>query len=81
MMILLQILVMGNLTMIKLEMGEPEAREAILKGFTTIDNIEYIIHPQPSGSCDGCVFEDRKHCPQIALDICCTGGNILKYKI
>ena len=31
--------------------------------------------------CDGCVFEDKEHCPKIALDICCTGGNILKYKL
>lgn len=72
---------MESLIMIRLEMGEPEAREAILKGLVTINDIEYIVHPQPSGSCDGCVFEDRKHCPQIALDICCTGGNILKYRI
>lgn len=61
------------------KMGEPEAKEAILKGFVTIDGIEYIIHPQNSGSCDNCAFEDREHCPQLALNICCTGGNILKY--
>lgn len=60
-------------------MGEPEAKEVILKGFVTIDGIEYIIHPQNSGSCDNCAFEDREYCPQLALNICCTGGNILKY--
>lgn len=78
---LIMIHVMGSLIMIKLEMGEPEAREAILKGLVTINDIEYIVHFQPSGSCDGCVFEDKDHCPKLALDICCTGGNILKYKL
>ena len=73
--------VMVNLIMIKSRMGEPEARRAILKGFVTINDIEYIVHPQSSGSCDGCVFEDEDHCPKLALDICCTGGNILKYKL
>ena len=61
-------------------MGEPEAIEAIKRGWVKINGEEYTVHPQPSGSCDGCVFEDEKHCPQRALDICCTGGNILKYK-
>lgn len=78
---LIMIHVMESLIMIKLEMGEPEAREAILKGLVTINDIEYIVHSQPSGSCDGCVFEDKDHCPKLALDICCTGGNILKYKL
>ena len=72
---------MESLIMIRLERGEPEAKEAILKGLVTINDIEYIVHPQPNGSCDGCVFEDKEHCPKIALDICCTGGNILKYKL
>lgn len=72
---------MESLIMIRLEMGEPEAKEAILKGLVTINDIEYIVHPQPNGSCDECVFEDKEHCPKIALDICCTGGNILKYKL
>lgn len=62
-------------------MGEPEAKEAILKGFVKINDVEYSIHPQPSGSCDDCVFFDGEHCPQKALDICCTGGHILKYKL
>lgn len=62
-------------------MGEPEALEAILKGFVTIDGIEYTVHPKQDGGCDECVFEDNIHCPKKALDICCTGGNILKYKL
>ena len=45
-----------------------------------INGLQYIIEPNRSGSCDGCVFDGVK-CPQMAVH-CCTsnGGNILKLK-
>lgn len=67
-----------------IEMGEPEAIRAIKEGKVTIGNKEYNVENQPSGSCDNCDFfllrEDNEleSCPIQALNICCTGGNILK---
>lgn len=61
-------------------MGEAEAIKAIKRGRVKINGKEYTIHSQPSGCCDGCVFLRKGRCPQLALDICCTGGNILKHK-
>lgn len=61
-------------------MGEPEAIKAIKEGYVKIGDITYNVISNPSGSCDNCCFEEAERCPQIALNICCTGGNILKIK-
>lgn len=67
--------VMVNLIMTN--MGEPEAIRAIKEGFVKINNTEYKIISQPSGSCTGCYFESVNPCPTKALNICSTGGDIL----
>lgn len=59
-------------------MYEAAAMNAIKKGEVYINNKKFLIKKEPHGSCDGCYFSGKKTCPQIALDICCTGGNILK---
>lgn len=58
-------------------MGEPEALEAIRKGYVEIDNKTFKVIKEPHGFCDGCYFLG-KDCPKLAHMICCTGGMILK---
>lgn len=58
-------------------MGEPEARKAIKEGYVQIGDVIYDVIPKPNGSCDTCYFENADRCPQIALNICSTGGNVL----
>lgn len=46
----------------------------------TIDNKQFIVEPNPIGSCDGCYYSD-KNCPTLARRYCCSnGGNILRLK-
>lgn len=64
-------------------MNEKAAITAIKQGSVTIGDIEFLIIKQPQGSCEDCYFDQvirGKHinCPKTALDICCTGGYILK---
>lgn len=49
-------------------------------GTVNINNQEFYIQRNPSGSCDGCYFHDKR-CASKALTICCSnGGNVLKLK-
>lgn len=58
-------------------MGEPEAIQAINKGYVEIENKIYNIIKHPKGWCDGCCFYAGSGCcPALALKICCTGGVI-----
>lgn len=59
-------------------MGEPEAKEAIKRGwYREADGCVYDIKKQPNGSCTGCTFQNYRVCPDMARHICCTGGYIL----
>lgn len=63
-------------------MWEYNAKKDIQKKYTIIDNERYEIKHSAHGGCDGCYFHrviknKIQQCPQKALDICCTGGNIL----
>lgn len=64
-------------------MYEVEAIKAIKEGIVIIEDIKYRIQKHPKGYCEGCSFdiiEDNIHlkCPSKALNICCSGGYILK---
>ena len=61
-------------------MGEPEAVAAIKQGWVKIGDTIFTVVPRPDGSCATCYFEEDEHCPQMALNICCTGGNVLRLK-
>ena len=61
-------------------MGEPEAIKAIKEGCVEINKVVYDVIPRPDGSCETCCFNVEAYCPQKALDICCTGGNVLWVK-
>lgn len=60
--------------------NDPELAEIVKRGLAVeIDNRQYTVHQQRSGSCDGCAFESERRCPSIARQYCCSnGGNILK---
>lgn len=58
-------------------MGEPEAHEALRKGFVEINKKVYKIKRHPRGFCDGCHFINTD-CPILAHKICCTGGVIFE---
>lgn len=58
---------------------DPELAE-IIKERTPVDiaGTSYYIEPAKGGSCDGCVFNNGKKCPQRAITFCTSnGGNIL----
>lgn len=65
---------------------DPELNEIIKEATPVeIDNKQYIIEPNQSGSCEGCSFfryeADGKlaRCPHVAVRYCCSnGGNILR---
>lgn len=64
-------------------MYEVEAIKAIKEGVVIIEDIKYQVQKHPKGYCEGCSFdivENNVHlkCPSKALNICCSGGYILK---
>lgn len=61
---------------------DSELAEIVKRGLAVeIDNIQYTVHQQRSGSCDGCAFETQRRCPDLARRYCCSnGGNILKLR-
>lgn len=63
-------------------LNDPELREIVDKGIRVeINNNQYTVESQRSGSCDGCAFENDKKCPDLARRYCTSnGGNILKLK-
>lgn len=68
--------------MIRNRLSEREiADKAISEGYIEIEGTKYTIEKQPRGWCDGCAFYphflETRHCPSIAIKICCKGGNIL----
>lgn len=61
-------------------MGEQEAIDAIKRGTVRILCSDYDIIKAPKSDCEGCSFSTPVPCPITALNICSTGGNILKLK-
>lgn len=63
-------------------MGEPEAYEALKRGYIEINEEIFDIEKEPHGWCDGCCFypeEDKPLlCPPLATKTCVTGGVIFK---
>ncbi len=59
---------------------DPEIAEIVKKGIPVeIENKQYTVWSQRSGSCDGCAFERIPKCPTMARRYCnSNGGNILK---
>lgn len=61
-------------------LNDPELAEIVKKGIAVeINDKQYTVIQQRSGSCDGCAFEKDNRCPTLATQYCCSnGGNILK---